>query len=681
MNILDNAARDGHLQFEGAGKSERIIYAGSDHRERWSDPEEKVRAAFYAELIYTYGYPPSRIGVEVTVPDRTPRDAADLVVFADDSCKIPYAIIECKKDGVSDAEFQQAIEQAAGNGSWAKFRASYVGVVAGSTRRFLDFTARYGVLEREANIIADLPREYGVPADSIYRKGAGNGFLDLQVVSRDQLIRSIEKCHQTLWGGGRLSPPAAFGELCKILFVKNVDERTTKRGHFYQFQIRTHESARQLAHRLRALYKRAQDADPDVFTESIKIDDPTLRTLVSHLQRINLTKTDLDTKGVAFERFMDGFFKGDFGQYFTPREIIALAVEMLAPTNHQMVLDPACGSAGFLLYALDYVRHQADHEFPQHATDPDAARDHFVYWHDFARSNLHGLEINDEIARVAKMNMIIHDDGHTNIVCCDALDSLAHMPSDKPDLRADRFDIVLTNPPFGAVVKSSEKGEGYLERFELSHYVGKNQTSSGPRTETGSSAATFAAGHRSVRTRSSIKTEILFVEQVYRFLRPGSGQAAIILPDGILTNSSLQGVRNWIVEHFQVHAVISLPQDAFAHFGAGVKASLVILRKRAADEPLDDNEVVFMAAPANIGYDATGRKTFTVSNVADVGSLRTEVLRCDLYDVEVVKERSVDPTGENDAWTERSRRILPQTGILGQFLRFQRDPASLLSVR
>ena len=677
--LLERAVRDGHIQFDLAGKSERIVYVASNRHERWSDPEEKIRAAFYAELIYTYGYIPSRIGVEVTVPDRTPKDAADLVVFKDDGRRIPYAVIECKRDGVSDAEFQQAIEQAAGNGAWAKFRASYVGVVAGSTRRFLDFTDKYGVLEREANIIADLPRAYGVPEDSIYRKGGGNGFLDLQVVSREQLIRSIEKCHQTLWGGGRLSPPAAFGELCKILFVKNVDERTTKRRHFYQFQIRTHEPALHLGTRLRAVYQQAQDEDPDVFTESIKIADGTLRTLVSHLQGINLTRTDLDTKGVAFERFMDGFFKGDFGQYFTPREIIALAVEMLQPTNRETVLDPACGSGGFLLHALDYVRHQADQEFPHHETDPTAAKDHLVYWHKFARSNLHGIEINDEIARVAKMNMIIHDDGHTNIIGFDALDSLQHLPRDKPDLRANRFDIVLTNPPFGAMVKASEKSDGFLDKFELSRYIAKGATSDAQAgiglSESG------AAGRRALKARSSVKTEILFIEQVYRFLVPGSGRAAIVLPDGILTNRSLQGVRQWVREHFQVRAVISLPQEAFAHFGAGVKASLVVLRKRDDGEAVDPNEPIFMAAPDNIGYDATGRKTFVISEVADAdaGALRTEVASCDLYDVEVVKERNQDSTGDDDAWIERSRRIRPNTGILGQFLRFETDPSSFLS--
>ena len=260
----------------------------------------------------------------------------------------------------------------------------------------------------------------------------------------------------------------------------------------------------------------------------------------------------------------------------------------------------------------------------------------------------------------------------------DALDSLEHLPRDKPDLRANRFDIVLTNPPFGAIVKSSEKDEGYLDKFELSRYVGKGETSAA-QAGIGLSESSAAAGRRRLKARSSIKTEILFIEQVYRFLVPGSGKAAIVLPDGILTNRSLQDVRNWICEHFQVRAVISLPQEAFAHFGAGVKASVVVLRKRGDGEAVDPNEAIFMAVPENIGYDATGRKTFVVSEVTETGALQTEVVSCDLYDVEVVKERNDDSTGdEDDAWTERSRRILPHTGILGQFLRFENDPDPFL---
>jgi type I restriction enzyme M protein len=402
MSYLEKAIKDRHVVLTGDGKKQKITYVAVNQTENYSDPEEQVRAEFWAELIYRYDYEPARISVELTVPDRTPRDAADLVVFTDIERKRPYAVIECKRDGVTDAEFNQAVEQACGNGTWAKFRAEYVGVVAGETRRFLDFSPKYGVLEREANIVADLPRRYGKPEEFKYRKG---GALDIQPVSRETLIAAIQKCHQTLWGGGKLSPPAAFGELCKVIFVKNSDEQTPrKKGEPYEFQIKTHETSRKLADRIRALYETQKQKDPEVFTEGIRIDDATLRTVVSHLEGINLSKTDLDTKGVAFEKFMDDFFKGDWGQYFTPRPIIAFAVEMMQPKQDELVLDPACGSGGFLLHALDYVRGAANEFYPDHVSDGEQHTDFHTFWHDFARNRLFGIEINDEIARVAKMN-------------------------------------------------------------------------------------------------------------------------------------------------------------------------------------------------------------------------------------------------------------------------------------
>src|SRR5258707_2393430 len=132
------AFEDGHLHLDKSGRTEKLIYGAVNRSERWSDPEEKVRAEFYAELIYRYSYSPDRIGVEITVPDRSPNDYADIVVFHDDERKRPFAVIECKSEAISDAEFNQAVEQAWGNGNAAKFRAAYVGVVAGSTRRFLE---------------------------------------------------------------------------------------------------------------------------------------------------------------------------------------------------------------------------------------------------------------------------------------------------------------------------------------------------------------------------------------------------------------------------------------------------------------------------------------------------------------------------------------------------------------
>lgn len=593
MTYLDRAIKDGYATISGAENKQKIIYVSSDnHSENYNDPEEKVRAEFWAELIYAYDYPAHRIKVEVTVPDRVPTDRADIVIFSDDECKKPYAVVECKRDGVTDAEFLQAIEQGVGNATWVKLRANYVVIIAGATRRVFDFSDdSTGIFERENNIIADLPKAYGKP--QAFRFYKGGEYLDdsgkkkkapdIQPVVREALIAAIKKCHNTLWGGGRLSPPTAFGELCKLIFVKISDEQNPrKKGEPYQFQIKTHESSSKLAERINHLYNEQKAKDPEVFTDSIKVDDRVLRTVVSHLEAINLNKTDLDVKGVAFEQFMDGFFKGDFGQFFTPRQIIKFAVKMMKPQNDWDVLDPSCGSGGFLLYALDYMRTQASEYFDKDAQPVD----YFNYWHDFAAKHLYGIEINDEIARVAKMNMIVHDDGHTNVISFDALDSIDKMNAKNHGFARDKFDLILTNPPFGSVVNSAEKP--YLSGYTL----GNTYTAAGK-----------------AKPRKNQSSEILFIERIWEFLKPGTGKAAIVLPDGILTNSSAQYVRDFILERFLLLAVISMPQFAFAHFGAGVKASVIFVRKRAANETPDENEAIFMAAPEKIGYDATGRET------------------------------------------------------------------------
>ena len=158
MTNLERAIKDGYAHIIGEEGKQKITYVSSDnHSENYSDPEEKVRAEFWAELIYKYEYPVNRIKIEVTVPDRLPTDRADIVVFHDDECKRPYAVVECKKDGVTDAEFNQAIEQGVGNATWVKLRADYVVIIAGGTRRVLDVTDKFGALEREQNILADLP--------------------------------------------------------------------------------------------------------------------------------------------------------------------------------------------------------------------------------------------------------------------------------------------------------------------------------------------------------------------------------------------------------------------------------------------------------------------------------------------------------------------------------------------
>ena len=672
---LEQAIADGQAEIKGEGKKERIHYLAADHSERWSDPEEKVRAEFWAELIYKYDYDPKLIKFEVKVPRRTPNDLADIVIYKDEEHKDPYFVFEIKRSDITDAEFSQSIEQACGNR--ASLAAPFCGSIAGLTRRLLRFDdkQKYPPMERDRNHLTDIPKRFGKPPEwRFYKNKEGQ---DLKAVPREELRSAIRKCHQTLWEGGRRSPIAAFGEFCKLIFVKYRDEKNPdiEDGQPYAFQRRDGESSEDLSKRILKLYANEQEKEPGVFTDKINIDPPVIAQVVEHLEALSLDRTELDTKGVAFEEFMGGFFKGDFGQYFTPRELIAFSIELLNPDRKHLVLDPACGSGGFLLYALDHVRRAANLRYKNYKSDPRQSVDHFNYWHSFAQNNLFGIEINEELARVAKMNMIIHDDGHTNIVGHDALDFLERLTALKPELVPNKFDVILTNPPFGSVVKSTEKDKGYLDQFDLRHYLSKGTTDTEP-DESTQGERNAKRGAKAVKERTSIKTEILFIERVYSYLKPKEGRAAIVLPDGILTNSSLQGVRDWMLSHFQILAVVSLPQFAFAYYDAGVKASIVFLRKLGDGEVVSDDQPIFMALAENIGYDATGRKTFNVTVESETPE-REKIERhsCDLFDYRVHFEWNQSNPKEA-GWSERYREIIPDTGLIAQWREFQRDPSS-----
>lgn len=565
--ILKDGERKGYFRVLNDGA--KIEYLPSGHKENLNDPEEKVRAEYYFDLLEKYHYPAKRVELETEMPARVPRFFADIVIYEDDAKKKPYIVVECKKDGISDAEFEQATKQAIGNAR--VLHAPFAICVAGNTRRAME-TAEWNDKEPEKATITDIPISYGKIEEYRFKKGDPD--WDLKTLDKSELKRALEKSHNTLWAGGKRNPTVAFDELCKIIFVKIRDEkRGRKTGEYYDFQIKTHEKAESVYKRLDAIYQEAKQKDPEVFKESLKIDPEELYTVVGHLQSVSLNKTDLDTKGVAFEQFMEDFFKGKSGQYFTPREIVSFAVKMMDIKNDDLVLDPACGSGGFLLHALDEVRKQAE-EFNEN----DEA-EKYRFWHDFAQNNLFGIEINDSIARVAKMNMIIHDDGHTNVIGFDALEDVGKMTEKNRGFEKNHFDVIVTNPPFGANVKRSE--HPYLEKFAL--------------------------GQNGKKSRDNQKTEILFIERCIDFLKPGTGQMAIVLPDGILTNSSLQYVRDFIMERAQILAVVSLPQFAFAHFGAGVKSSIVFVRRKGEKEKLGKYKI-FMAIADHVGYEATGKR-------------------------------------------------------------------------
>jgi type I restriction enzyme M protein len=226
MELLDNKViTDGINKgffslIQEKGKSKIIYIHSSNHKEIITDPEEIVRAELYLELVEKYKYPVNRISLEIEMPDRTPDRFADIVIYEDDQKTLPFIVIECKKDGISDAMFEQATKQTIANSRVLKSK--YAFCVAGLTRRAME-TDLWTDKDPEKATLTDIPISYGNIEEFRYRKGDPE--WDLKPVSKQELKRALKKAHDTLWDGGKRNPTVAFDELCKIIFVKIRDER------------------------------------------------------------------------------------------------------------------------------------------------------------------------------------------------------------------------------------------------------------------------------------------------------------------------------------------------------------------------------------------------------------------------------------------------------------------------
>lgn len=572
MSLIEQGITKGLIKFDE--DKTQVTYVHQNKKRNYNNPEEKVQAETFLKLALIYNYPVERIKQFVSVQMGAETKEADIIVYADDECEETYILVECKKEDITDQQFNVAVDQAysyaVAEGAkyvWttSRIKDQYFEVPDKKPKSRIEITdiPQFGVNKlapykfvkggisqdntENGNFVAEPKVEYGA---------AKQKFFELQVVSESELTKIFIQSHQALWGGGQRNPSVAFDELDKLIFCKIWDEKhPRKTGEPYDFQIFSDETQDDLLKRIKALYEEGRKKDPEVFKDDISLSANEAQTIVKYLQRINLNKTDLDSKGKAFETFMGSYFRGDFGQYFTPRPIVKFIVDSLPMKHDSRVLDTSCGSGGFLLYALDKVRTQANEFYDENTTD------HYKHWHDFAEKNLYGIEINEQIARTAKMNMIIHDDGHTNVISSDGLVSDEKMQKKNKEFKYNSFDFIITNPPFGSTIKQTEKA--YLHQYNL----GKKELDW---------LNTNASGKTALRDSQS--TEVLFIEQCHNFLVE-QGYLAIVIPDGILTNSSLQYVRNEIEEKYRIVAVVSMPQTAFSANGAGVKSSVLFLRK------------------------------------------------------------------------------------------------------
>lgn len=526
----------------------------------FSDPEEKIRASIFIELVEKYQYPKGRLDTEVLGPRREPKLPADIVIYEDDNKESPFIVVETKANA-STKNIEEAKREGLGNSNL--LNAAYLLIVCGTERIAYDVRKSKGKVKHlEKYKIADIPIKYGKIPEYRYKKG--NDKWDLKKVGYNNLNSKFQVCHNTIWEGGKRDPATSFDEVSKLLITKIYDERFTSQNHYYKFQIGTNETSSEVARRIKSIYKEVQEKEPTVFYKNIELPEHVIYRLVETLQEVSLIKTDLDAKGRAFEHFLGKLFRGEYGQYFTPRPVVQFMVDALQPKEKDMVIDPACGSGGFLLYSWLHVKNKIQESYKG---DTETIR-----WIDFnfSHKQMYGIEINDRIARVAMMDMAIHEDGHSNIECNDALTDFKNFDP-KKEIKKEKFDLILTNPPFGSIVKDKEIIKNYV--------LGKN--------------------------KKRQRTEVLFLERCYELLKD-KGRMGIVIPNSILSNPSESYVRDFIKNHYKIKAIVGTPFETFKSAGANVRSSLLLLEKKSENSKVKSS--ILFAKANYVGYDNSGKE-------------------------------------------------------------------------
>lgn len=432
--------------------------------------------------------------------------------------------------------------------------------------------------------------------------------------ANESLVKTFKRCHDYIYGNEGMKK-TAFWELLNLIFCKLYDEKRrfsdAKEGISYRRRFwvgvkeqNSKEGQAAVAARIKGIFEDLKESNvfKDVFdgNEQITLSDRGLAYVASELAKYSFLDATVDVKGTAYETIVSNTLKQEAGQFFTPRNIIKCMVEMMDPDQNTRVLDPACGSGGFLVMVLDHVRKKITKNLYPDLDDvrleakynspevDDAVRE-------YAEKMIFGFDFDPDLKKAARMNMVMSGDGHSNIYNINSLDyphgskpdvpfiaeavnySIAHsadknfMFGTSDDNAQGKFDMVFTNPPFGTKVEVDQE---IAKRYEL----------------------------------NSKAPEVLFIEACYNFLKPG-GKMAIVLPDGILGNPNTESVRLWILKHFKLIASVDLPVETFLP-QVGVQASLLFLQKKTDAEmlvPLEDEDYdVFMAIVEQVGKDRRG---------------------------------------------------------------------------
>ena len=587
-------------------------------RRKWlvETPEETVRQEYLLVLINEYGFSLDQIAEEVNLAGRGSASArADFVLWRTVRDKVdensPFIIVECKSDNV--AIKQQDYTQGE---NYARICGAPF-FVTHNSRETKYWRVKKDKVPGYTEEIENIP--HGDASD----KDIEELLSKLRAFKEKEFADLLHKCHNIIRNREKKDPAAAFDEIAKVLFIKVYVERSllTRRSKTNLFTVDVLKS--QIAENpLDNLFQQTKlaYATDKIFEddERINLKPATGEAIVKELEKYNLSDTSEDVKGVAFERFLGRTFRGEIGQFFTPRTIVEFMVHMVDPQEGEIVCDPASGSGGFLIRVFEIVREKilADADREYNAFKAEIERDITLTEEQRAQklqnnftevqalidqkrvgsrmwklSNrcIYGTDANDRMARTSKMNMIMHGDGHGGVHHHDGFLNIN-------GIFEGRFDIILTNPPFGANVEPTDRvlevdikvnsaaEERYLKEYGDLYREAQN------RVKAALNKPIASLFDLPKSDQAKIKTEVLFIERCLDLLKPG-GRLGIVLPEGIFNNPSLAYVREFTEDRAFLRAVVSLPQETFVSSGASVKCSLLFLQKFKEEEEKRFDEI------------------------------------------------------------------------------------------
>lgn len=599
-------------------------------KEKWLQmkPEEKVRQKYICRLVNNYNFSVDQMDQELQVNNSQRGQGAaraDIVVWKNkqdkQEKKSPLIIVECKAETITihEEDYYQGYNYA----SWAG--ADFF--VTTNLKETRIFKVIKGEMPKRLEEIVDIPN--AEKAEN--QKELDKLLSQTKAFTRDEFSRLLFKCHNIIRNNDKLSPEAAFDEISKILFIKIRFERTNDGDQI--FSLDAFKNARNSYNSYKSkdapefyqfLFEKTKEdfADDHLFeqNEIINIRENSFEQIVKELQIYNLSTTSDDVKGIAFEKFLGRTFRGELGQFFTPRTIVDFMVSVLDPQEGEYVCDPCCGSGGFLIRAFEYVREHIETDIEQqketikqsfYKEDYDSLSQREKEKIDqkvadaFNKLNaeldinndkgrlrtlsfdcIYGTDANPRMARTAKMNMIMHGDGHGGVHHHDGLLNVN-------GIFRDRFDVILTNPPFGARIEKDlliTEADRFTDEVKIAKYIRRY----GQQYEDALKEVNDNVGKPLLELydtgKMSSLTEVLFIERCLNLLKPG-GRMGIVLPEGTLNNDNLQRVREYVEGRAKILLIVSIPQDVFMASGAMVKPSLMFFKKFTFEEEQEYNKI------------------------------------------------------------------------------------------